>query len=436
MPSSTGSAAPFTVESIHFAYPGNPDSIPLRDPMTLEFLGASPEWTAAGQRRVIACVRGRRPLIRVTFARSARGARPDGRWRVRAAGEGGPGIAERLVTLKFDRRGRSGPHEFRLAAPLPAGIGTLDLYWQWEAGRAGSQFQPGLTRHRFHLAWREPIAPAVWAALTEPKEGPPGEPARPWVYLPLMQWTCEWAKSSRGAKEICDAILARVRESGLQYAPLVPAYTVQDMLTGAGGYCFGWYHLFQAMAAAQGVRLERRTYATDWREQPRGEARWCAIVVEAAGVNRSEPLEEASTFHDVKRRPVATSRIDREHQRRYRFWGVPGLRADGHCINFLKYRGRWLLYDACFRTEPVALRGFALPVPNVKRPISVERLGNFKAAYLQGAVPFMLGSLLHSGKLLRTVHPTTSSGRTRNGATLKTQLIPKRDAQITFYWTE
>lgn len=430
-------ALPFTIDSIAFGYPGNPAAIPLRDPMTLEFLGDQPEWTARDRRCVAAYLRGSRPTIRVTFARPAgRRSPPAGPWRVSAKGQGGPGVTEQAVSLEFDERGLSGPHEFRLDAPLPAEIGTLDVYWQWSTQRHRQPIQLGWTRHRFFLAWKEPISPSIWAALTEPQDGPRGEPARSWVYRPIMQWTCEWAKSKTGEKEICDAILARVAESGLQYAPVVAAYTVQDMLTGAGGYCFGWYHMFQAMAAAQGVRVERRTYAPEWREQPRGEARWCAIVVEAPGVNRTEPLEIASTFHDVEKRPVETCRIDVGHERRYRFWGSPGVRADGHCINFLKHRARWYLYDACFRTAPVALKGFSLPKPNAKRAISVQGLGNFKEAYLQGGVPFMLGSLVHSGKLHRTVHPTSSNGRTRNGITLKTKLIPKRKAQLTFYWTE
>jgi hypothetical protein len=434
---SSSPSAPFTIHSIAFAYPGNPHAVVLRDPMTLEFLGAQPEWSAAGRRAEAAYLRGTRPSLRVVFARAPGGrGRPGGAWRVHAKGQGGPGVAKRTVTLRFNARGLSGPHQFRLDAPLPAEIGTLDVYWQWQAQREREHAQLSWTRHRFFLPWRRPIAPAIWAALTEPQAGPPREPARPWVYLPIMQWTCEWAKSRNGPKAICDAILARIAESGLQYAPVVAAYTVQDMLTGAGGYCFGWYHMFQAMAGAQGVRVERRTYAPEWRDQPRGEARWCAIVVESPGINRSEPLEIASTFHDVERRPVESSPIEVQHERRYRFWGAPGVRADGHCINFLKHGGRWYLYDCCFRTEPVALKGFSLPTPNARRAISVQRLGNFKQAYLQGGVPFMLGSLVHAGKLHRTVHPDTPTGRTRNGITLRTRLIPRRKAQITFYWTE
>ncbi len=430
------SKPPFTISSIAFAFPGSRHVIPLRDPNTLGFLGDEPEWTAAGRRGVAAFVRGKRPVIRVVFARGDPST-PSGRtWRIKAKGQGGPGIATQSVKLEFDDRGLSGPHEMRLDATLPNEIGPVDVYWQWTAERAGARAQLSWTRHRFYLTWREPVSPSVWATRMEPKTGPAGEPDRTWVYLPIMQWTCEWAKGKSNPKLICDAILARLAESGLQYAPFVAAYSVQDMLTGAGGYCFGWYHMFQAMAGSQGVKVERRTYAPDWQNQARGEARWCAIVVESPGLNRTEPLEKPSRFNDVRRRPVSSSRLDVGQRHRYRFWGAPGICADGHCINFLKYRGRWFLYDASFRSEPVALKGFTLPRSDVLHAFPVGRLGNFKDSYLEGAVPFMLGSLVHRGRLVQTIHPETATGHTRNGITLKTDLIPRGDRDLRFFWTE
>ena len=52
----------------------------------------------------------------------------------------------------------------------------------------------------------------------------------------------------------------------------------------------------------------------------------------------------------------------------------------------------------------------------------------------------MLGSLFHKGKFYDTRHPDPDDHRfpareARNGLTVKTSLIPNRNAGITMYWT-
>jgi hypothetical protein len=432
-------AVPFHVHSIHFAYPGNPDAIPLRDYQTLQFLGSEPEWDANGKDEPSACVRGRRPSLRVIFACHHRARRAaSGSWRISAPGAGGPGIAARRISLTFDRNGLSAAHEFQLDARLPGTLGRVTPTWAWQARRGTKVHSLGNTSHTFHLAWKTPVAVKTWAARTEPRDGPPWDPTRPWTYLRLMQWTTVLAAGKDDEKSICDALLAQLPGLGLQYA--LPAYTVLGMLYVGGGYCAGWYRMFQAMAGAHGVRLERRTYAVDWRVGPRNESRWCAIVVEAPGLGRRKPEEGPSRFHDVDARPLSTSRVESETVARYRFWGCPGLMADGHCINFLHYRRKWYVYDASFLTTAVELKRFRLPRSDARRSIPVERLGNFKDAYLAGSVPFMLGSLYHRGKFYETRHPDPHDHRfpsksTRNGLTVKTSLIPSRNRGINFYWT-
>ena len=431
------STAPFVVQSIAFAFPGNLGAIPLRDPATLSFLGDQPEWNAAGRTVSAAFVRGTRPTVRVVFARRATGQPiPKGVWRVGARGNEGPGIAERELVLAFDQGGQSAAVEFRLDAPLPDVIGTARLEWSWWATDGSASYELGLTRHDLLLAWKPAIAPAVWLSPKEPGNGPADQPGAAWTYLPIMQWTCEWAEGEDSEVGICDAILAGLPESGLQYA--IGAWNVYDMLEKHGGYCGGWFRMFQAMAGAHGVTLERRFMAVDWRVESAEQARWCAIVVEAPGLNRTDPAENASTFHDIDERLTPNSPVERHRQRRYRFWGVPGKVFDGHCINFLRSGGHWILYDASFLIR-VELAQFSLPASDPTRSLPVEALGDFKEAYLDIAVNFMLGSLEHEGKLFRTRHPDPKSrrfrhGTTRNGLTLDTALIPKRDALITFYW--
>ena len=253
-----------------------------------------------------------------------------------------------------------------------------------------------------------------------------------------MRWTCAWTGRRRTEKGICDAILRHLPESRLRYAEA--AWDVGTMLTAGGGYCGGWYRMFQAMAAAQGVPVERRSYLVDWRPEAEHQSRWCAIVVRHPGINREHPLERASTFHDADVAPRKRGPIERRHLRRYRFWGHPGLAADGHCINILAFRGRNYLYDASFARRAVSLGAGTLPPPDERRPIPVRRLGGFKRAYLDGAVGHMLGSLLHDGRLFRTArpdpcHPEFNAKETLNGLTVRTALIPDDGKAITFYWT-
>jgi hypothetical protein len=253
-----------------------------------------------------------------------------------------------------------------------------------------------------------------------------------------MRWTCAWAKGRRDPKAICDALLANLHRSGLQYA--LPAWSVGEILRVGGGYCGGWYRMFQAMAASQGVRIERRALHVDWRIERDGVMRWCAMVVSSPGLNRKVPNEAASTFHDSDFGRDPAFPIERVKERRYRFWGHPDEMADGHCLNFLQHRGRWYVYDASFMNRAVALRGFRLPDPDTTQSVPVDRLGTFQSAYLDRAVGHLLGSLRHGDTYYRTAkpdpdHPQFNSKTTRNGLTVKTSIIPTHWKNITFFWT-
>lgn len=432
MPRAPGTA--FQLHSIAFAFPGNPGAIPLRDPKTARFLGDTPEWNAAGRNVAAAFVRGSRPRLRVRFVRTSSNPRFAGTMVIGARSRNGPAVAERRVRLRFDAKGVSAPVDFALDRPVHDVVGRVAHQFHWYLHAANGEHSLGTTRHEWLRAWKTPIPPAAWASLKEPREGPRGQPDVPWVYLPIMQWTCEWGTDSGSERELCDALLDGLPRSGLRYAE--PAWNVRDMLLKGGGYCGGFYRMFQALAGAQGVHLERRQLGVDWRLERGKQARWCAIVVETAGLNRSKPAEAASTFHDVDERPLSRSRVETERMRRYRFWGIPGLVGDGHSLNFLQSGGRWYVYDASFQLR-AELLGFKLPPANPRRSLAISHQGNFKEAYLDKAVNFMLGSLDHEGKLYATEHPNpqgpgSPSSATRNGLSVKTSLVP--GARITFFW--
>ena len=422
--------APFSPHSITFAYRGSRDAIALRSPATDRLVGTEPEWLAGRRSAVAAYVRGARPTVRVVFTRTP-GAPRTLTCVVGAEGNGGPGITPRRITLRFGADGLSQPLDFRVARRFPRQLGIARLTWRWHGAADGRRHDLGDSRHEICLAWRRPLAPEPWAAPATFRD------ARHWVYLPVMQWTCEWAAGRTDAKSICDALLASLPRSGLRYA--APAWTVRDMLLKGGGYCGGWYRMFQAMAGAHGIRLERRAYLVNWQVLPRERARWCALVVPAPGLNRAQPAEGPSRFHDADERPIARSPVRTLTRRRYRFWGHPGKIGDGHCINFLRYRGRWYLYDASFQSAPVALQRFALPRSNPARAVPVGALGSFRRAYLDHAVGYMLGSLPADGRLYETVHPDPDQpdplgDAVENGLTVETGIVPRAGTAISFYW--
>src|SRR5262245_17638094 len=100
--------APFEVHSVHFDFPGG-QAINLREPVTNQFVGASPEWVAGGRNEFSAYVRCTRPSLRVVFRGTPAA---DGTYTVGA--DGTPfQVAEQSATLAFDpANGRSAPLVF------------------------------------------------------------------------------------------------------------------------------------------------------------------------------------------------------------------------------------------------------------------------------------------------------------------------------------
>jgi hypothetical protein len=435
-------ATPFTVHSIAFVRPRDPDALPLRDPVTDQLICLRPEWIRGTRNVPAAYLRGARPVVRVVFARAARAARgaSAGRWRIGARGAGGPSVAMRDVRLRFDGHGHSAPVTFALAAPLKGAIGVARVSWAWSAvAPDGRRTTVATTRHTLLTTWKPAREAADWQNLTRPKDPPAWRGIRRWAYRPVVEWTCAWAAGRRTEKQICDAVIRQFHTARLRYA--VNQHAVRGILLDHGGYCGGFYRLFQALVGAQGVFVHRRSFLVDWRTFDRDHARWCAIVVQSPGVNRRRPTDPASVFHDVNHAALHEPPIRHVRQHRYRFWGNPGGVFDGHCVDILQVGRRHYLYDISFFDRPIALDWTRLPPVNLSRSLPLDRVGNFRTAYLEKAVAFMLGSLTCGGRFYQSRHalaPDVPGGkpvaRTENGISVKTSVISGRGRGITFYW--
>jgi hypothetical protein len=340
-------------------------------------------------------------------------------------------VEERNVSLTFDPFTElSKPESFEARGNLPDVIGIHPAKFDWYVREMPSPAHcptAGTTTHRLATSWR--------ALATAPV----GEGALPnWVYKPLMEWTCQWAAGQDDEKAICDAIINNLPSSGLRYGEY--ASNVKDLLLKRGGMCGVWYQTFQQMAQCQGVFVYRRRFLVDWRQVAGGEEHWCAIVIKNGGLKRTTPTHPASTFHDHNGAfpiPAGTTvPIVPVTEKRYRFWGLPGFYYDGHCINFLILQGKLYLYDACFNCESVEVQS-PLPPDNLAVPQGGADLAAFRAAYLDGAIDFMLGTVRNGAAILRSVFVYPPGLPQANGMTVRTANIPQTVAGIdglTFRW--
>ena len=434
-PTAVPAVAPFEVYSVHFDFPGG-QAIKLVDPAILQpnpnpilavTIGSAPEWAANGRNELAAYVRNTRPDVRVVF-RGTPGTQ--GTYTVGAFGTLFQ-IEERQVTLNFNPAdGLSAPEIFRADTPLPDSIGVHDteLEWYIQGAPGSAPLVVGATTHQICTSWKA-MAPNVSQELYG------------WVFKQFMEWTYRWVAGLNDPKDICDAIIANVRHSGLRYGATRLIRSVQELLVHREAMCGIWYRAFQQMAHCQGVFVHRRMFCVDCRPMTGGEQHWCAIVVCDGGLNRPQPTHPASEFHDndcgvfpLPGPVVLTTRIER----RYRFWGWPNRILDGHCVNFLEYAGRLYLYDACFEIGPVQI---AMPLPPTNGAThGGAQLAPFKASYLEGAIDYMLGTLRNGAALLRSiwlgpVFPKIAP--VQNGVTVRTQDIPQvvnGNHGLTFRW--
>jgi hypothetical protein len=116
---------------------------------------------------------------------------------------------------------------------------------------------------------------------------------------------------------------------------------------------------------------------------------------------------------------------------RYRFWCIPPLyHYDGHCINFLVYGGALYLFDACFGLGPIQVNA-PLPPNNLNVAQGGADLAPLRAAYLDSAIDYMLGTIRNGQQLLVAQFPHL------NGMTVPTADIPEvvnGNPGLTFRW--
>lgn len=426
VPSIVPDPAPFEVYSIQFNYDGS-SAISLKNPVSDDYIHLQPEWIKAPPRdEPAAYVRSTKPHIKVIFRKIASSV--TGTYAIGAIGNLGGIRRNNNVSLTFQSSGMSNVVDFELMWPLPGKIGKHNVHFNWYVRKTAGANIPidiGSDSHTICTTWKT-MDPSKDTTLND------------WVYKMPMLWTSEWASGKNNEKEICDAIINRLPDSGMKYG--VGGWEVRDMLNGyqggpPGGMCGGWYKMFQHLAHCQGVFVYRRCYLNNPRSLANNEVKWDAIAIKAGGLNQTEPTWNPRQFKDVNSQyPIGpTTTISNVTEKRYVFHGS----TDGHCINFLKYQGKPYLYDASFGTGPFEIALFTgsdapLPPGNFT-VIGGTQLSSFKAKYLDTAVDYMFGSLRDGGGALHTYDYSTRQG----GLTVKTSIIPDTTdsfEEITFNW--
>lgn len=412
--------APFEVHSIQFNYEGS-SAISLKDSATDNYIHLQPEWIKGTRNEPAAYVRGTSAHIKVVFRKIA--ASVSGTYAIGAIGSLG-GVRRKHVSLTFQSSGLSDPVDLELMWPLPLQIGKHNVTFEWYVRHTVGGHIPIPVGAEAHTVC------TTWQALDPSKDSATLDD---WVYKQPMLWTSEWAAGKNNEKEICDAIITRLPDSGLKYG--VSGWSVRGILTGGGGMCGGWYKMFQHLAHCQGVFVVRRCYLNNPRPLANNEVKWDAIVIKSGGLNQAEPTHSVKTFKDVNSQYpiVPTTPITTVTERRYVFHGS----YDGHCINFLVYQDRLFLYDASFGTGPfeiAPLAGSDAPLPpGSPTVIGGNDLSSFKTNYLDTAVDHVAGSLRDGTGALHTYDYTTRQG----GLTVKTNIIPDTIGtfeEITFTW--
>ena len=415
---SSSQRAPFEVHSIHFSFPGSP-AIGLKDPATDDYVSIAPEWTANPPRdEPAAYVRGVRPPLWVVFRGSPAA---DGTYTIGAAGALVE-VDEGSVSLTFDAHsGLSAPIRFQAKSPLPDRIGRHSARFDWyvcDPVDRNVRLSAGSSSHTICTAWR---------AIGPDRRGRAGYTTGP--------TSRSWSGPASGRPDRTMRKAFAMRSSGTFADPVCNTASVGTMS--------GRYSSKKAACVRGGI-----TPSSKWPT-----VKECSCIAagswwigarcrtgKSSGARcyperRTQPStagapRRASSTTTIRRSPSSCrSALQRRRERRYRFWGHPGWYDDGHCINFLEYRGRLYLYDACFGTGP-----FEIDPPLPPDDLSVvggADLTSFKVRYLDTAVDYMLGTLYNGTVLHQTIR------RGLNGMTVKTALIPETvggTAGLTFRW--
>jgi hypothetical protein len=306
----------------------------------------------------------------------------------------GSGIALAPQTVTFSGA-QSAYVSFTTSTSLSNWVGKHDMIWQWYYAVPPSppsvQTPMNATDHTVCTTYKN--------ALVNP------------AYKKPMLWTSQWARYLSDEKAICDAVIKKLPQSGLKYGE--KAWNVDSMLDIGGGMCGGWYKMFAHMAGCQGVFVYEKYYRLQNNAAPSPEVKWQAIVIKDPGLNRTIPGYGSMVgFYDadsVYPYPASSDIAHRPTERRYNFWA-----GDGHCINFLEYKGSIYLYDPSFGTGPFNNTFTTIPSGSLKG----TALTNFRKNYHDMAIDYMKGNIEYNDGI--SGNPKTYW----NQLCIKTTLIP------------
>lgn len=380
-----------------------------------------------------AFVRGATPSFVVTFSAEDEDAGPVTITSINA--DGGLLVAQpRDVDVEIDDE-ETQALQFTLSAPLPDTIGRTRVRLQWRISRNGGQPAIcGISTLVFYTV------DALPADLNLGGFGP-------WRYLDILDWSCTIAAGQHGPANILNALHAGIAGTGLIYGvidPVVPVSTVQRMIEAGGGMCAVWASLFQALAAWQGINVERRGFRLFWTNLDHGQSAWAAAVVaNNFGVGRVGypdgeviQLAPACDYHDYDGAypPVALDpAVVSLNTRRYRFWAnreYPNT-GDGHMLAFFDHlNGNITVYDPSFGAR--ATIAMAMP-PNGFARQSGDAIAPFKANYLDANFQYLMGTLRQDETLYNAAPPIEDPVGT-NGMTVRTSRIPA--ANLTLIWND
>jgi len=179
-----------------------------------------------------------------------------------------------------------------------------------------------------------------------------------------------------------------------------PTWSTEGILDIKAGMCDGWNDFFCDLASAQNISVDRRCYSLQNDAGDSPEIKWYSVLIDNAGLNRSEVGYPTLDFKDVKAGKYPLPLYLGEHNlfddiiyqddiRRYKFDSP----SDGHCINFYVSGGHNYLYDASF--GPYTDAGIVEDVyPSVPLGMKSGAENNtFRSKYFNSAVPRVYGKI-------------------------------------------
>ena len=215
------------------------------------------------------------------------------------------------------------------------------------------------------------------------------------IFKELLRWSCQFARGLDDEKAICDALIAKLHETGLHYGRR--GWSTFDILKNNGGMCGGWCKFFQDYCATQGVEISSWFFTLE-KNYDEDQLKWSAIDIHAGGLNNAKPTFTADAYlvnevYPLPRFYGTNSDEDDvlvdKRRSMYRFF----TGYDGHCVNFLSYGGKQYMYDPSFGTGPYG--GFFEGEIAEHTPMTGDSLSTFRQVYFDKGVTHLQGNIAY-----------------------------------------